>query len=323
MIGNADNKLMKSGKFGFDFKTQSYYLFRSNLNSSSDSYNQNAISVGNASAQASYSLKLSENLKQGITIKDNTSGMSFNLKAQFSSNNGKNIFSHIVYPLTNMAGADDVYTVKHNGLQEDIILNQPTNQLRLTYKLSLPNYLVARNISNGAVGIYSADPALFNSNISYGSNADRQKVAEAKIKSPKNYLVFILLPPVIKDSSLTEINPSSSTSSLTLKNDNLTLVAKHLSKLSYPLDIDPSVIVNSATTWGQSGNNEGDVTIESSQINEANLTGGALASWSTTTALPETEAGAASATNNGYIYVIGGCYSGCGYASTVEYALTG
>ncbi len=317
LIGLADSALLKSGKFAYDAKTKAYYLNKSDLNSSTNSFNQDAVSVGNTSAQASYGLKLPINLTQGVTIRDNNSGLSFSIEPQFNTDPGKNLDSHIVYPLTNNNGAEDVYTVKQNGLQEDVVLNQPTASVKLTYKLSLPDYLVARSLSDGAIGIYSADPALFG-NITYGSSADQLAVAKARVNSQKDYLVFALLPPVIRTSQATSspsstTNPTGTQTSLTLKGNTITLIASNLSRLptkAYPLDIDPSILVASANSFSATGNNEGDLTMGTSSINEAGLTGGTIGAWTATTTFTTTSMparyGLSAVAYNGYLYVMGG-----------------
>ena len=339
LIGSADTALMKSGKFAYNTHAKAYYLNKSDLNSSADTFNSEAVTVGNSSATASYALKLPTTLTQGVTVRDNTSGLSLSLIPQFSAAAGKNLNSHIVYPLTSTSGAEDIYTVKQNGLQEDVVLNQPTSSLKLTYKLSLPNYLAAKSLSDGAVGIYSADPALFG-NISYGSSADQLAVAKARANGQKNYLVFALLPPVIRDnqtitanstsnsngSDSSTTNPPGTKTSLTLKGNTLTLVATNLSRLpskAYPLDIDPSILVASANSFSATGNNESDLTIGTSSISEAGLTGGTLAgsTWLTATAvLPVATQNSSSVVYNGYVYEIGGANSGGTALQTVEYA---
>src|ERR1035441_7779849 len=119
LIGSADTALMKSGKFAYNTHAKAYYLNKSDLNSSADTFNSEAVTVGNSSATASYALKLPTTLTQGVTVRDNTSGLSLSLIPQFSAAAGKNLNSHIVYPLTSTSGAEDIYTVNQNGLQED------------------------------------------------------------------------------------------------------------------------------------------------------------------------------------------------------------
>jgi len=339
LIGPADTSLMKTGKFAYNSKAKAYYLNKSDLNSSANSFSSDAVTVGNNSSNASYALKLPTALSHGVTVRDNTSGLSFSLIPQFSTTAGKNLSSHIVYPLTNTSGAEDIYTVKQNGLQEDVVLNQPTSSLKLTYKLSLPSYLTARSLSDGAIGIYSADPALFG-NITYGDSKDQLAVAKARVNSQKNYLVFALLPPIIKDgstiSSTNPTNPPGTKTSLTLKGNTITLVASSLGRLpktAYPLDIDPSILVASANSFGATGNNEGDINIGTSSVNEAGLDGGVIGSWTSTTAFSSSGStmparyGFGAVAYDGYLYVFGGqaaasggdCTSTGGYCNGVFY----
>jgi hypothetical protein len=321
LIGQADSSLMRHAKFSFDTKSQAYYLDKKDLSTLSNSGTTNAVTVGNSSSSADYSLKLPNNLKRGVLIKDNKSGLAFTLTPQFGTAPVKLMASHAVYPLSQVGGAEAVYTVKENGLQEDLILSKPVNRISLSYKLSLPNYLEARNLSDGGIGVYSANPALFG-NITASDSSDQQKLQTARTKGPKDYLVFVLLPPALRDGEPLGVNPKGAKLSLKLEGDIVTLAATQLSHLSYPADIDPSVLVSSATTWGPAGNNESDVTIGSSQISESSLGGGQLGSWTTSSVgLPVATTHATTVVNNGYVYEIGGYTTST--IQTVEYAQLG
>ena len=161
----------------------------------------------------------------------------------FSTANAKPMSSHLVYPINGINGAEDVYTVKGDGLQEDVVLNKPVKTpINLSYKLNLPSYLAARSLPDGAIGIYSANPVLF-SNISYGDNKDKQLLSEAKQNGQKNYLLFALLPPVVKSSGTLATDSAGSTTRLELRGHTLTLEASNLQNLTYPVDIDPSILV--------------------------------------------------------------------------------
>ena len=322
LIGKADTNLMSKGKFAYDTKSQNFYLNKQSLGKSNSQPSQNDVTVGNSSSTATYDLKLPSDLSKGVTVQDNKSGLSFTLTTKFATASAKLKSGHLVYPLTNINGAQAVYTIKENGLQEDILLNHRTNNLKLAYKLTLPNYLSARSMSDGAIGVYSADPALFG-NINYGSDsADQLKIAKARLNSQKNYLVFVLLPPVIRSTQSSISNPNGSKTSLSLKGNTLTLTATNLSHLAYPIDIDPSVLVTSATSFQTSGNNEGDINF-STGVSEAGLTGGALTSFTSTSQMTNTSHRFGSVAYNGYIYEIGGCpgdQSCATFTATVAFA---
>ena len=180
---------------------------------------------------------------------------------------------------------------------------------------------MARTISDGAIGVYSADPALFG-NISYGDSSDQSKIAEARVNSQKNYLVFVLLPPVVRSVNSETSNPNGSKTSLSLNGSTITLSSSNLAHLAYPIDIDPSVLVTSATDFQSTGNNEGDINF-STNISEGELTGGALASFTSTSQLTHTNHNFGSVAYNSYIYEIGGCpgdQSCATFTATVAFA---
>ena len=113
---------------------------------------------------------------------------------QFSTLTGKQVAGHIVYPI-GAGGPKAVYTVKGNGVQEDIVYAQaPKGTIKLSYKLKIPDSLQARMMSGDNLGIYSASPYLYG-NISYGSATDEQTVQKARQKATKDNLVFVIPAP--------------------------------------------------------------------------------------------------------------------------------
>ena len=316
LIGQPDKSLLS--QFTYDAKTHAYYLSKSAINKSyyadpNASPVGNSITVGGSSTNnAKFSLKLPTNASQGITTYDNTSGLSFTMIPLFSTFTGKQVYGHTVYP-TGFGGTKAVYTVKADGVQEDVIYaGAPKGSIKLQYKLKLPNALQARMMPGGNLGIYSANPYLFG-NITYGSSADEQKVMTARKKSPKNNLVFVLpAPRIITPSGTLPINGRQHIK-LALAGDILTVTASGLGNLPGPISIDPSVVVTSATDFMNGGNNENDITFDSTnaQITEAGLNGGTIGSWASTTSFSgassmPARADAGAVAYNGNIYVFGG-----------------
>jgi hypothetical protein len=215
-----------------------------------------------------------------------------------------------------IASAQDIYTVKANGLAEDIALPKGlSHSLTLNYTLDLPSTLQARQSSNGTIGIYSADSALFG-NISYGSSNDQALVAKARQNSQKDNLVFALPAPVIEEANQPGYpSPSTMQASYKLTGNQLALVINVAKPTSSPIVIDPSIIVTSANAFSTTGNNEGDIAFNStnSTISEAGLDGGSIsAGWASTTAFSSSSStmpargGFGSVVYNGYLYVMGG-----------------
>ena len=296
------------------------------------------VSLGSSNSNAGYSAVIPSSLKNGITFNDHATGLSFTMSPLISTAKAKDISNHFIYPAAN--GVQAVYTIKDDGIEEDLILNHNIgNQLSYAYKLKLPSYLVAKQQSDGAIGIYSASKALFG-NISYANAASETQVMNARLKGQKNNLVFELLPPVVNQSNGKQGGVGSIASArLTLKGNLVKVAAKGLADLRYPVSIDPSVLVTSAYV---PGNNQGDITLTPSGIAEAGLTGGTLSGGFSYTSNGTNNGSTYSAgfttprsnfaevTYGGYLYILGGqsgtssgsCTSGSGpyYCGDVQYA---
>ena len=323
LIGQPDKSLLS--QFTYDAKTHAYYLNKSATNptkkpsvpgvpSTADS-----VTVGsNTNSKTQFSLKLPINANLGITTYDNNSNLSFTMIPLFSTLAGKQVSGHTVYPM-GLDGPKAVYSIKANGVQEDIIYARaPKVSVKLRYKLELPSTLQAKMMPGGNIGIYSASPYLFG-NISYGSAKDQALVAKARLNAAKTNLVFVLPAPEITDNDGMAPTNVQQQTKFSLKGDILTLTASDLGGIHGPISIDPSVIDASASSFGQ-GNNESDISFANSSISEAGLSGGGLAgntnscgaSWCASTYYRPTATcrllpGYATAVAyNGYVYQIGG-----------------
>ncbi|HEU0266744.1 MAG TPA: hypothetical protein VFQ70_03900, partial [Candidatus Saccharimonadaceae bacterium] len=245
-----------------------------------------------------YSANLAVQADKGVTYFDNNTNLSFTVAPEFSAGAGKLTSGRIVYP---MAGGQLIYTARGNGLKEDIVLQKNLgNTQSFRYKLSLPDTLVAHVTSTGEVGVYSANPALFGS-VQASSSADQAKIADAQRNAPKTHLVFVLPSPVIKDK-----NGQVGQVRYQLHGDQLTVVASDLAHLSYPLSVDPSVVVTSTSDFS-SGNNEGMISYNTAdQVTRDGLTGGAVGSWTATTSLPQALQQTGAFAYQGYVYVFAG-----------------
>ncbi len=239
-----------------------------------------------------YSASLPTNLDKGISVTDNSNHVGFSLTPQFNTSQGKHIGGHFIYPLGNGA-IQAVYTAKSTQLAEDLVINNPVgNALSFPYSLKLPATFKAFNLAGGSIAIEQGGKILFQ-----------------------------LANPTIKQSNgQTGGTQSKAKASLILKNNQLTLVATNLSKLSYPITIDPSITINSATSM-LLGNDEGGNNISTNQFSTGAQTGGGIGStgWNSTTSLLATTSYATSVAYNGYVYEIGG-YNGSAYVATVDYA---
>jgi hypothetical protein len=287
-----------------------------------------------------------------VTVDDPVSNITLKFIPKFDVMDGKKVNDHILFPASN-SSAQLVYSLKANGLKEDIVLPHYQGNQALDYDLVLPAGVEARVLSDGSIGIYSADPTLFG-NISYGSDKDKQKVEQARQKSAKTNLVFTIPAPIIKDKdgkiydnkarfslSKPETKQDKDTKttnqnlpapvqaavqSSTNNHYTLTVNTKQLNNLPYPISIDPSVRVSSASDFGV-GNFEDNVDLDSTNnaIVRGALTGGTLenggSGWITdSTSFSTARDSHATVAYNGVIYVLGGSTQTPTFLNDVQYA---
>jgi len=250
-----------------------------------------------------YSVDLPVKGEQGAVYYDNQTNLSFKMIPQFEMQDGKLWEGRVVYPMEK--GIKLVYTAKSNGLKEDIVMTKNLGDtLSYGYRLQLPSTLEARLLDDGSVGIFSADPTLFG-NISFGSKEDEARVMDARKNALKKHLLFSIPAPVVKDQ-----NGEAAHAVYTLQENVLQVHVNGLSKLAYPLSVDPSVVITSSSDF-TAGNDEGMIDYSTSgQITRSGPSGGSTsAGWSTTTSLASPcsdRYGAGTVAYNGYMYVIGG-----------------
>jgi hypothetical protein len=311
LVGVADKNVVH--QISYSAGKKQYVVNQTGMDEAGKASQNNSIQVGGTSKIAGFSAIFPKDYNQGMTVYDDISAISFSIAPNFGSAPLKNMGNHMVYPVSRNIQA--VYTLKGDGVREDLILNKSIgDNANFSYTLKLPNYLQARLESSGAVGIYSANPALFG-NITYGSDSDKAKVAAARVSSAKTNLVFELLPPVINENNGKQNGSASAAhAKFSLNGNLLTVAATGLSKLSYPISIDPSVLVNSS--FG-SGNNEGGASVTSGSVSEGGLTGGSFSGgWNYTYnsgsggsysgGFTNGREGLSTVAYNGYLYVMGG-----------------
>ena len=319
VVGPVNAELTK--KLSFDKGKQLYRYNKEAVTQDNPDSPQAALAAAQKNQKVgggakNYAVDLAADSKKGVTIHDTTDSsgsLGISLTPLFETRDGKLSEGRVVYPLKGIDGKL-VYTVKANGLKEDLVLaTAQTDELSFSYRLKLPNNLEARLLSSGALGIYSADPALFG-NISFGSDADRAKVEAARQNSAKNHLVFAIPAPEIVQSGK---GSSAVKAQFELDDDVLTVRASGLAKASYPLSIDPSVVVTSANDL-LLGNVEGDgieFDTGNNQLKRSALTGGSVTTWTDVTQTMGQRKAHASVVYNDKLYVIAGCDTFSGLAS--------
>lgn len=318
LVGKTDPKL--TSKLTYDATTKTYQFNKESIKEFNPA-DQLKAQVGTPQQdeqdKALYSLDVPQDPKQGVTYYDTNSQLSFKLIPQFGARAGKLQQQRLVYPLGNNTQA--VYTLKNNGLKEDIVVQKATeDSMRFSYTLQLPKTLAAKPLEDGsgAIGIYSGNPTLFQ-NMSYGSDKDRELVEKARENSDKDTLVFGIPAPIITTSKSDDATKTKAR--FQLEGSTLTVIAEGLTNLKQPFSIDPSVVITSATDF-ETGNNEGNISFATAgSAARGTLTGGTVAAWSTdaTDTVPTTSNYTKTVFYNGYYYLFN--YSNTG-TRTLYYA---
>jgi hypothetical protein len=239
---------------------------------------------------------------KGLTVTDPTHNISFGFTPDFKLWQGKQDGNRVVYPLADGTGWL-VYTMHAIGVKEDLLLRSATTDTRrFNYKLELKDGLVARGEVDGSLGIYGS--TLLSGNVSTGSDADAALLQKARQNGQKADLLFSIPAPTFQ----ADRGSKSIKGKYTVTAGNqLHLSVSGLSKASYPLDIDPSVYVTSASQFMR-GNNETNIAFDAADdlIQKGKTTGARIDAWSSTNNLNAAVWGQGTAVAGGYIYSAGG-----------------
>jgi hypothetical protein len=209
-----------------------------------------------------------------------------------------------------------VYRAKANALKEDIVLARSRGDaLDFEWELLLDEGLEATIDAHGNVNVYGPGNYLWG-DVQFGDDATRQAVERARAAARKDQLLYRIPVPVIRDATGT----AGAQGRFELRDHTLALHVTRLARLVYPVSIDPTVTVTSATDFGLGGNLE-----SNAQINVANgevarsktRLGGAT--WTGTTAFTAGRYGHSVVAYNGFLYVMGG-YTSTGATNAVSYA---
>jgi N-acetylneuraminic acid mutarotase len=275
---------------------------------------------GSKDSENLYSLDLPIDPAKGTTIYDSNSKTSFKLIPEFAMNAGRSGQGRIVYPLEK--GGQAVYSVKGNGVKEDIVLTKPRgDELSFTYRLELPKTLDARLDDRGNLGVYSVDPAVSSAIAgalqSGASSTDTERLKDVQQNGDKTHLAYVIPAPTIIQSG-ERPQGHSAKAVYKLDGDKLTVSTSGLEKLVYPISIDPSVVVTSTSDFSV-GNNEENISFDTDAISRFAPTGGTVGSWTSTANFTTARYDYASTTYNGYVYMTGG-RDASAVLSDVQYA---
>ncbi|MDZ7744294.1 MAG: LamG-like jellyroll fold domain-containing protein [Candidatus Saccharibacteria bacterium] len=296
-------------QMSYDSKDDAYVFNQQALNKMSGDPIEQLISkvgAGNESSLPLYGASIARDSERGMKFYDTQLETGFTMTPLFETNTGKQDDGHVVFPLREYRDAYLAYTLKSNGVKEDIVLSEPVgDELVFNYDLDLGEALEARLLEDGSLGVYSADPALFG-DVSFGSDADKEQVLAARTNGEKTHLAFVIPRPVIFETVDGNVREASEgRAHFTYQDGTLTVRSSRLDKLSYPVSIDPSVVVTSSDDFA-TGNNEGGVSFDQDTISRSSPSGGSTGAWSSTTSLGTARQTHASAVYNGYMYVFGG-----------------
>jgi N-acetylneuraminic acid mutarotase len=263
---------------------------------------------GGADTKNLYSLDLPLDPSKGTKIYDSNSKTSFKLIPEFSMNEGRNENGRVIYPLDE--GGQAIYSVKGNGIKEDIVLAKPRGDaLKFEYRLDLPKTLEARLDDGGNLGIYGVDPAI---SALAGQNLsnDPGRLKDIQINGAKNHLIYLIPAPTIIQSG-NQPRSHQAKAMYHLNGSQLSVETSGLEKLTYPISIDPSVVVTSTADF-TSGNDEGNISFDTDAISRATAGYGTIGSWGSTANFAGFGGRYDQATvaYNGYAYMLGGRTSG-------------
>lgn len=333
IIGTANPEIAK--KITFDGEENAYYLNKDGISadlsridggSPEDVAKQlqkqriGAKDDASAAKDMLYSAKLAADPTKGVTYYENNVNLSFSLIPDLKLGAGRTHDDRIVFPAEN--GAQLVYTGKGNGLKEDFVLQKPVgDSFKIVYKLDLPKTLEARMAEDGSgsLGIYSADSALFGQ-MSYGSADDRASVMQAQTEGEKSHLLFVLPAPTIKSVD-GKVGTARARFILSKDQKELTIDTSNLNTSSYPLSIDPSVVITSTSDFQTNVGDSDNIDFSTpGQITRGALTGGVVAPWqASANTFTNARHSHVSLTYGSYLYVVGGV-SGLGFMNDVQYA---
>ena len=266
-----------------------------------------------ATGKTGYQATINKDFKQGLTFGDSASELSFKMTPLFGASKAQYQNGQVMFPVS---GSTRIFqTFKKNGVKEDIILTKaPAKTASWQWQLGLGDKLSAKLLPNGSVGIFSSSPFLFG-NLTV-SDAKSQKLVDAARKTDRTNLAFVIPAPYIKDAKGFK---NYEDVSFKLSGNTLTLEARNLTNKTYPLSLDPSVVVTTNADF-LTGSDDGSISYPGAgNISRSNISAGTVGGWSTTTGFATARYLHTSVAYNGYLYVLGG-YDGSGYLNDVQKA---
>ena len=239
---------------------------------------------------------------KGMVVSDSTNKVDFKLTPKFRLSDGQKDGNRIIYPLIDHYGWA-VYTMTATGAKEDIILSSTASDTAsFEYEMDLGNGLEPRLEADGGIGIYGSK--LFSGSITTGTDKDAELLKKARQNTKKDSLIFTIPAPVIKE---TEPDSGKIKAKYELNGTSLKVNVQGLEAGNYPITIDPSIYVVTASQF-MYGNNETNINFDVANklIKKGSSTGARFDSWQNTANLPTGVFGGGSVASGGYIYQVGG-----------------
>lgn len=291
-----------SGKLVYDDTQKVNYYNRDGQVQAADALSSK-VGAGGKKSEAAYSAKMPVKSGAGIRVNSASSGVAVTMTPKFETLDGRIAAGRVVYPLKDSPGVLAI-TPKANGLKEDILLTHPDgDRLEFAYELAVPDGLEAKLLADGGVGFYSGDPALYG-NINYASDSDRTSVELARKNSPKTYLMFEIPAPIVKQADGQKHGVKAR---FTLDGKRLGVITNGLAKASYPLSIDPTFVITSASDFNLGAAEDNIDFSTAGQIGRSLITGGTVGTWTSTSSLPTiTDYNFGLTAYNNNLYLVGG-----------------
>ncbi|HET7320083.1 MAG TPA: hypothetical protein VFI84_00680 [Candidatus Saccharimonadales bacterium] len=309
-LPSVDLKMVKETKDGFTYN-----------HAAEQKVDGHSITTAAAPADSTgkfpYEVTLPHNESAGIKFSDSSGDLSFTMKPNFSTAAGREDKGRVIYP----EGLNSVhaYTFKRNGIKEDIILSKApsSDTYTKTWTLNLGDKLEAKMLPNGAIGIYSADSMLFG-NVQASDAKDQALIDKARKNGQKTNLAFVIPAPYVTD---TNGQKDYQNIKFNLNGNVLKLTVRGMKVRTYPLSIDPTLVVTTTADFLTGMDDDGMIDwTTSGQINRNDLGYGMpITLVQQTSAFTTSRQGNTSAVYNGYLYIVGGYNGASTYYNDISY----
>lgn len=253
-----------------------------------------------------------------VVVSDAINNVNVSFKPKFSLDAPEKNQNRVVYPLKNL-DAKNVYTLKAGSIKEDIIIDSfQKNDINLSYEVDSSDGTELRLEKDGSVAVYGANTALLG-NVTTGNDKDKALLDAARKNAQKTELLFRIPAPFIVQANGKK---SEAKAWFELNGKTLTIHTAHLDKATFPLSVDPSVYIESASKLMR-GNNESniDFDVDNELIQKSQTSGARIDGWTATNNLSSAVWGQGTAVAGGYIYSAGG--AGGNNTTTVTYYSAG